>query len=295
MVIKRVIRHGSEESQVKMIRKLIKTLPVVRFLINTDTYKHFRHHVTLHSSERQNATFTLFLRLPTQFDALSGPVVDFLLSHGDADKLKITILGCSNGAEAFSVASILKDRHPDLKFSIHGYDIVKEIIDKANNACYTGEEVFSNKMVTPSFANHTFDVENGYYKIKPEIARLVHFSLADALDPNLRNIIGASDIVFAQNFLFHMEPKIANKAFNNICSLLAHRAALFIDGMDLGMRQKLTYINHLSPLNYKIEEIHNEARVGRTDAWPFVYWGIEPFLTVRKEWQRRYSTIFIKS
>jgi len=278
-----------------MIRKFIKSLPVVIFLINTDTYKHFRHHVTLHSSERQNATFTLFLRLPTQFDALSGPVVDFLLSHGGTNKLKITILGCSNGAEAFSVASILKDRHPDLIFSIHGYDILKEMIDKANSACYTEEEVFSNKMVTPSFVNHTFDVGNGCYKIKPEIMRLVHFSLADALDPNLKNVIGPSDIVFAQNFLFHLKPKMAKKAFNNICRLLSHNEVLFIDGMDLGMRQKLTHINHLSPLEYKIEEIHNEARVGRTDAWPFVYWGLEPFLTVRKGWQRRYSTIFIKS
>ena len=278
-----------------MLRKLIKKLPGVTFLINTNTYKHFRHYVTLYSSERQNATFTLFLRLPTQFDALSGPVVDFLLSHGNSGKLKITILGCSNGAEAFSVASILKNHHPNLNFSIHGYDIVNEMIDKANSACYTEEEVFSNKMVTPSFVHQTFDVENGYYKIKPEITRLVHFSLGDALDPNLRNIIGDSDIVFAQNFLFHLKPKMAKKAFDNICRLLSHNGVLFIDGMDLSMRQRLTHINHLSPLNYKIEEIHNEARVGRTDAWPFVYWGIEPFLTVRKEWQRRYSTIFIKS
>jgi len=279
-----------------MIREFIKSLPGIRFIIKTDTYRSFRHNITLFVSERKNATFTLFLRLPTQFDALSGPVINFLLSDGRANNLTITVLGCSNGAEAYSVASILKNRHPDIEFSIHGYDIVKEMIDKAQSACYAStEEVFNNKMITASFINNTFNIEKHFYKIKPEIAEHVYFDVADALDPNLKNIIGTSDIVYAQNFFFHMKPKMAKKAFHNICSLLNSKAVLFVDGMDLGIRQNLSRINNLVPLEFKIEEIHNEARIGRTDAWPFTYWGLEPFLTFRREWQRRYSTIFIKS
>jgi len=278
-----------------MLRKIVKRLPFVNSVIKTNTYKHYRHGVTLLLSQRQNSTFTYFLRLPTQFDALSGPVIDYLLSDNCGHDLKIAVLGCSNGAEAYSIASVLMEHHPDLRFSVHGYDIIKEMVDKAGSASFTEEEVLNNKMIRTSFIKHTFDIEKDQYKIQPKIASRVYFDLGDALNHNLKDINGLSDIVFAQNFLFHLKPKVCESAFNNICRLLKHRAVLFIDGMDLDMRQKLTRRNGLVPLEYEIEKIHNEARVGRTDAWPFVYWGIEPFLTVRRGWKRRYSTIFVKN
>ena len=91
-----------------------------------------------------------------------------------------------------------------------------------------------------------------------------------------------------------MKPKAAARAFNNIFSLLNPKAALFIDGMDVYLRNKLTRRNNLMPLEYKIGEIHNEARIARGAGWPYSYWGLEPFSASKREWQRRYSTIFMK-
>jgi len=62
----------------------------------------------------------------------------------------------------------------------------------------------------------------------------------------------------------------------------------------VSLRHALTRKNDLIPLEYKIEEIHNEARVTRSAGWPYSYWGLEPFSTSKREWQRRYSTIFMK-
>jgi hypothetical protein len=72
------------------------------------------------------------------------------------------------------------------------------------------------------------------------------------------------------------------------------RAALFVDGMDLGLRRKLTRIHGLEPLDYRIEEIHNEARRERGTAWPYEYWGLEPFSKSKRDWKRRYATIFLR-
>jgi hypothetical protein len=110
----------------------------------------------------------------------------------------------------------------------------------------------------------------------------------------LKRNIGVADIVFAQNFLFHLKPSMSAKAFNNIATLLDRRAAFFIDGMDIGLRSRLTRKNNLVPLEYRIEEIHNEARRVRASGWPYQYWGLEPFTSTRKDWQRRYSTIFLR-
>jgi chemotaxis protein methyltransferase CheR len=210
------------------------------------------------------------------------------------EALKVTVMGCSTGAEAYSIASILRKRHPDLTFTVYAYDIDKGCIDKAKSARYTQEEVLNNKIITSDFINDTFDKVDGYYVIKSDIRKHVHFDVADALNPNLREQIGTSDIIYAQQLFIHMKHKQAVKGFKNICRLLNPRAALFIAGMELDMLVNLTRGNNLIPCEYKVQEIHNE--IGITEGgWPYVYWGLEPFMTFRKDWQRRYSTIFLKT
>ena len=168
------------------------------------------------------------------------------------------------------------------------------IIDKARSARYTQEEVFNTEFVTTEFVNATFDRESDLYVIKPDLRRSVHFDVADALSPELGERLEAADIVYAQHFLIHLKRHQAITAFNNICRLLNPRAALFIAGIEHDMLINLTRRNNLVPLAYKVEEIHKEVGVyGK--GWPYVYWGCEPFLTVRKDWQRRYCTVFLKS
>ncbi len=279
-----------------MIRKLIevcKKLPLVNKFIRTPAWHTIRYKITLLTGNRTVATFTGFFRLPTQFEALSGPVLDVLHTGDSRDPLKIIVIGCSKGAEAYSIATILKNRHPELNFRIYAYDLNEDVIKKAKSARYMPDEVYT-KRIPPRYIDTAFDRENNYYVIKKEIAQSVSFGVADALNPNLKRSIGTADIVFAQNFLFHMKPKTAARAFNNIYHLMNPKAALFIDGMDVGLRQTLTRRNDLIPLEYKIEEIHNEARITRGVGWPYSYWGLEPFSMTKRGWQRRYSTIFMK-
>jgi chemotaxis protein methyltransferase CheR len=272
----------------------VRKLPGIRDLLKTTAWRILRFKITLLTSQRRNCHFTRFLRLPTQFEALSGPVLDFLLKNRTMKALKVTVMGCSTGAEPYSIASILRKRHPDLTFTIYAYDIDKGYIDKARSARYTPEEVLNNKIITSDFINDTFDKVDGYHVIKSDIRNHVHFDVADAFNPNLREQIGTSDIVYAQQLFIHMKHKQAVKGFKNICRLLNPEAALFIAGMELDMLVNLTRGNNLIPCEYKVQEIHNE--IGITErGWPYVYWGREPFMTVRKDWQRRYSTIFLKN
>ncbi len=271
----------------------LKRFPGISALIKTTAWRTLRFKITLLTSQRRNYHFTSFLRMPSQFEALSGPVLEFLLKDKTRKMLKITVLGCSTGAEAYSIAAVLRGHHPDLAFIVHAYDIDKGCIDKARGACYTSEEVLKNELLTSDFMNTTFDKGNGSYVIKEDIRKHVHFDLADALDPELQGQVGVSDIVYAQHFLIHLGKTLATKAFNNICSLLDARAALFISEPDLDLRQKLTRRNGLMPLEYKVEEIHNEVSIN-CKGWPYVYYGCEPFMTRKKDWQRRYSTIFLK-
>jgi hypothetical protein len=62
-------------------------------------------------------------------------------------------------------------------------------------------------------------------------------------------------------FLFHMKTEIVIWAFNNIYLLLKRRTALFIDGMGIGLRVKLTHGKNPSIKSRKPITKHEERGV----------------------------------
>lgn len=273
---------------------LARRMPYLGKLKDQPAWNMLRHWLALRVDPRTNSTFTGFLRLPSQFEALTGPVVGFLTRGQPKPRLRIVVIGCSNGAEAYTVASLLIARRPDVEFEVDGYDINPDMCEKARSGRYEAGEVLNNQLLTAEFMQATFDVRNDVYHVKPGIAARTRFQVADVLSAGLAKQIGPCDIVFAQNFLFHLDRKAAVRALDNLCSLLKPRAALFIDGMDIDLRRKGTRRQGLAPLDFRIEEIHNEARRARAPGWPYAYWGLEPYMTVAADWRRRYATIFLK-
>jgi chemotaxis protein methyltransferase CheR len=270
------------------------TVPGTALLRNTITWQKLRHKVSLLTDERENSGFTGFLRLPTQFDALVGPTLTAVQQRrGGTTPLKITVIGCSNGAEAFTISSLLTSRDPELAFRVYAYDINAESIASAKTARYRAEEIYNNKVITEEFVASTFDSDGDSYGVKPHIASRVAFEVGNVLDPALVTTAAGSDVVFAQNFLFHLPQKQAWRALENLLAITRPGSALFLDGTDLDLRQRFVKKTGLLPLDYEIEKIHDEARRARAVGWPYSYWGLEPFLTYPRDWQRRYATIFL--
>lgn len=277
------------------IIKMFKKTPLLRSFIRGKTWQHIRHGISLRIDHRENATFTGFLRLPTQFEALIGPVLDFILKGDEGRTVRISVYGCSNGAEAYTAASVLLNARPGLDFSIQAYDIDQEMITKARSAKYLHDEVFNNKRLTNEFIRNTFDRDGETFTLKPRIAKHVRFSVADVLKMDEPGCPASCDIAFAQNFLLHLKRDDSARALENIIATLGPKAALFIDGTDIDIRTKVTRRRRLTPLDFEIERIHNEARWARAIGWPYIYWGLEPFNGKKSSWRRRYSTIFLNN
>ena len=281
----------------KMLEHL-KTLPPVVSLLETSQWGHMRHWLVRRRQPRDQSHYTHFLRLPSQFDALAGPVMEHVLSNSGKEKfnqrLRIVVVGCSIGAEVYTIASILKSKHPSLDFKIDAADIEASVLDIARKGLYTREQVYSNEIIDEGFIRDTFQKHNGSFLIRHSLAETTNFLVADIFAANLTDIIPPADIVFAQNFLIHMDAVTAQKAFDCIARLLKPRSVLFVDGIDLPVKLEATKRNGLSPLDYKFREIHDENKF-RLVGWPWHYWGLEPFSNRRREWRRRYGTIFIRS
>lgn len=274
--------------------RFVKRFPMVSRLTGTDSYQMLRHRATLLMSDRRSRTFTHFLRAPTQFDVLAGPV---LTHFSDLEReLRVVVLGASNGAEAYSIASTLLARPgPAVPFSVHAYDIDPEMIEQARRARYSAAAVHDNPTLSDAFLSSTFERDGDSYVVRPEIVRRVRIGEANVFDPKLAARVGRADIVFVQNLLYHFKPRDAARAFRNVVELLDERAVLFVDGMDLSLRTKLTKACGLTPLDCRIEEIHEDARRVRGDSYPYVYFGLEPLRRDNRDWKRRYATIFYRN
>jgi len=271
-----------------------KKIPAIRSLMKTAAWRTFRYKVTLLSGPRSNYHFTRFLRMPSQYEALAGPVLDRVLENGTAKELRIAVIGCSTGAEAYSISSVLLNRRPGLAFTIHAADIEPACVNKAISAFYTPEEVLSDGIATREFISETFDRVNGQYLVKDTLRAPVHFAVANVLDAGLLDRIGPCDIVYVQQLFIHLERKQVTEGFKNIHGLMKPGAALFIAGIDLDLLVALTRAYNLVPCTFKAQEINDEIEAV-ADGWPYIYWGREPFMTVKKDWQRRYSTIFFRA
>ena len=258
-------------------------------------YGLLRHAALLRSGNRsKHHTYTCFLRAPAQLEALTGPVVEFLSGTSpESSSLTILVFACSNGAEAYTVASALLRAHPGLDFHIIASDLDQRLIDAGIAGTYDREEVFHSPFVTDDFVRTTFDRAGDAYVVKPAVRSRVQFRQADVLDDSLRSRFEPADIVLAQNLFFHLAPDEARVAFRNISLLLKPRAALLIEGFDLGLREELTRARHLVPLEYRLREIYEQSRVHASLAWWRLYYGAEPYMRTRQHRTHRYGTVFL--
>ncbi|MFO1409960.1 MAG: CheR family methyltransferase [Steroidobacteraceae bacterium] len=269
-----------------------------RFLFDVLLYPYgqLRHRALQASARRsQSHTYTSFNRVPAQLAAFTGPVLDFLLAGREGNApLVIDLFAGSNGAEAYTLASVLRSARPGLAFHIHASDLHPEMVAKARAARYTRDEVLHSESITPEFIAATFDADGQDFIVKPELRAQVSFVQADLLDAGIDRQYGPADVVIVQNVLFHLDPRQARFAFGNVVRFLKPRAALLVDGVDLDLKVELTRAAGLAPLEWRYREIYDYGRRHIALAWWRHYYGAEPRSFLKRDPVRRYGTIFLR-
>jgi len=244
---------------------------------------------------RLNRTFyfgTFFLRNRPQL-ALAGRVAE-QVNHESG--LRIAILGCSIGAEVYSILWAIRLKRPDLKIVTIASDISREALEFAEKGVYplegcelTDEKIFAR--VTEQEKLELFHSEAAGMRVKAWLKEGIRWRIADVADPDLVHALGQQDIVFANNLLCHMVPGDAEKCLRNIAKLARPGGYLFVSGVDLDVRAKVARELKLEPVTDLIEDIHNGDPALIKD-WPFRYWGLEPFDKRRPDWKFRYASVF---
>lgn len=255
-------------------------------------YGVYLHGLVCRRAQRRQYFGTLFLRNRPALEQIRRLLVGW--PHGS--RLRIAVLGCSIGAEVYSVLWTVRSARPDLEVQLSAADISAEILDVAAKATYTpassdlvGWSIFER--LTETERREMFDWEGETATVKPWIRAGISWHAGDAGDPDFADTLGHKDIVLASNFLCHMPPAAAERCLRNIARLLDPGGYLFVAGVDLEVRARVAGDLGWQPIQELIREIHEGDPAVRHD-WPWDWWGLEPLDDRRPDWQLRYAIAY---
>lgn len=250
------------------------------------------HRAVLRNANRQQYFGTFFLRNRPELELIRR--LAMALPQG-AD-LRLAVLGCSIGAEVYSVLWTIRSARPDLQVCTAAVDLSAQMLAIAERGVYSdessglvGESIFER--LSPSEREAMFTWQHDTATVQDALRQGITWHLADAADPHLVDTLGPQDMVLASNFLCHMPPECAEHCLRNIARLVTPGGHLLVHGIDLDVREKLARELRWQPLPELIREIHDGDPVLRRD-WPWSWWGLEPLDERRPDWQLRYAASY---
>jgi chemotaxis methyl-accepting protein methylase len=255
-------------------------------------YGDFLHRLARMQNVRSQAFSTQFLRNRPTLELIRR----LLAGVGTGDALRVTVLGCSTGAEAYSVAWRIHSARPDIRLSLNAIDISKQAVEFAKAGEYslatanlTGTKVFET--LTAVEMEELFQRSGDRMIVRSWIKEGMSWQVGDAGDPLMIDTIGKQDLVVANNFLCHMGPSEAERCLRNIGRLVTPGGYLFVSGIDLDVRKKVARDSEWEPLQEMLEEIHEGDQYMRR-IWPGQYAGLEPLNKRMPDWRIRYAAAF---
>jgi len=289
----RIFGKSPVNAFLRLNRGLWNKLPTSFYALGpVRSYGDFLHKLAQTLDVRAQAHSTYFLRNRPQLELIRRLVE----RTAKTSTLRVAVLGCSTGAEVYSVAWTIRSARPDLKLILHAADISRRAVEVGKSGVYslvtsqlTPTDIFQR--MTRNEIDELFDREGDTAAIKSWIKEGINWSIGDVSESGTLDALGSQDIVIANNFLCHMYPSMAEKCLRNIARLVRPHGYLFVSGIDLDIRTKVAGDLGWAPVQELIEEIHEGDPCMRT-CWPWHYGGLEPLDRKRQDWQRRYASAF---
>ncbi len=152
---------------------------------------------------------TSFFRNPEAFDALKSNVFPQLLQQQGDEPIRVWVLGCSTGQEAYSIAMAFvesADQAPRMrKLQVFATDLNDALLDKARHGLYAKSLA---QDVSPERLQRFFVEEEGGYRITKRLREMVVFARQNLIsDPPFSRM----DLISCRNLLIYLEPSLQKK------------------------------------------------------------------------------------
>ncbi len=173
---------------------------------------------------------TSFFRNPEAFDALKRDVFPKLFQRGGRDPLRVWVLGCSTGQEAYSIVMAfleVADEAPrEQKLQVFATDLNEALLEKARHGLYAKTLA---QDISPERLRRFFVEEEGGYRVSKRLREMVVFARQNLIsDPPFSRM----DLVSCRNLLIYLEAGLQKKLLPTFHYALKHDGFLFLGGSE---------------------------------------------------------------
>jgi two-component system CheB/CheR fusion protein len=170
---------------------------------------------------------TKFFRDPEAFEKIQNVVIPEIIGNKLlVDTLKVWVVGCATGEEAYSIAILIRehliDIKKDMEVKIFASDIDKEALAKASRGVYPdsiSKEVSEDRLKT------FFIKEGNQYKVRDNIRNMIIFADHDIVR---QPPYGKIDFISCRNLLIYLNPTLQKKIFSTLHFCLNIGGYLFL-------------------------------------------------------------------
>ena len=170
---------------------------------------------------------TEFFRDEDAFEGIKNCLQDIILKKHKGDNIRIWSVGCSTGAEPYSIAillnEILKDQVQDYRIQIFASDIDDKAINFARKGNYPHSKL---ENIDPQIINKYFEkTEDGNYEVKKKLKQLILFAKHDiTTDPPFVKI----DLIICRNLLIYFNQQLQKECISLFHYSLSQDGYLFL-------------------------------------------------------------------
>jgi len=170
---------------------------------------------------------TSFFRNPEAFETLKEKAIRPMVeSKPDKSTIRIWVVGCDTGEEAYSLAilfsEVIEELHKSITLQIFASDIDQNSIETARNAIYP-ENIISN--VSRERLDKYFNHHESTYQVRKNIREMVVFAEQNLIkDPPFSKI----DLISCRNLLIYLNSSIQKKIIPLFHYVLNPKGVLFI-------------------------------------------------------------------
>jgi chemotaxis protein methyltransferase CheR len=158
--------------------------------------------------------------------------------------LKIWSAACSTGEEPYSLAMLLQERYPGVKYEIVATDIHRGALDTARRGLYEGRSL---KDVSPKMLARFFTPVQDGFEVNHDVRKTVDFRQLNLLDEQRMRLMWNFDIIFCRNVLIYFTRETIQKITHLLYESLAPGGFMFLGQAEsmhlLGGALKVVHFN----------------------------------------------------
>lgn len=174
---------------------------------------------------------TNFFRDPEAFAELDREVIPQVLSgKGSGDVVRVWVVGCATGEEAYSVAMLLAERTEGRidapKVQIFATDIDERALEVAREGLYAANDVAD---VSPERLSRFFNKVGSVYRVRREIREMMLFARHNVItDPPFSRL----DLATCRNLLIYLNPSAQQRVLETLHFALNSTGHLMLGGSE---------------------------------------------------------------